>query len=327
MDRLLDVRNLSTEFSRPDGTVYAVNGISFYVDAGETLGIVGESGSGKSVSVMSLLGLVRGNGRVTSGEAFFLGKDLLKMNDKQRMTIRGRDIGVVFQDPMTSLNPLQRIGEQIAEAMLVHHLCDKSEAKDRTLSLLGEVGIPDPKARYRNYPFEFSGGMRQRVMIAIALACQPTLLVADEPTTALDVTVQMQILAVLRQAREKRQMSTILITHDFGVATNFCDRINVMYGGMIMESARVREFIKTTAHPYSIGLKNSILSMGSRNRKLVPIPGNSPTMLERPTRCPFVDRCVMAVDRCRHETPILRPIESDHFVACHRAEEVINRVS
>lgn len=322
---LLSVRNLYTEFSRPDGRVYAVNGASFSVAAGETLGIVGESGSGKSVSVLSLLGLIRGNGRVTGGEALFEGRNLLTMRKRELLDLRGRDIGVVFQDPMTSLNPVHRIGDQISEAMLAHHLCSRAEAKERTLELLDEVGIPDATARYRNYPFEFSGGMRQRVMIAIALACKPKLLVADEPTTALDVTVQMQILAVLQQARDKRKMGTIMITHDFGVATNFCDHIVVLYGGKVMESAPVAEFIHNTAHPYSVGLKNSILEMGSRNRDLAAIPGQSPTMLQPPRLCPFANRCSMAIERCRTEAPETRSVAEGHEVACHRAEEVMNR--
>lgn len=321
---LLEVRNLHTEFTRPGGKVYAVNGVGFEVGPGETLGIVGESGSGKSVSILTVLGLIRGNGKVTAGEALFEGRDLLKMNRHQLREIRGRDIGVVFQDPMTSLNPVIRVGDQIAESMLTHELCSKAEARERTLELLNEVGIPDPKVRYRNYPHEFSGGMRQRVMIAIALACRPKLLVADEPTTALDVTVQMQVLAVLRVASERRQMSTIMITHDFGVATNFCHRIVVMYGGQVMESASVGEFIRRPAHPYTIGLKSSILEIGSRSRKLVPIPGNSPTMISPPAGCPFAARCPHVTPKCQSEVPELRRLGGQHIVACHRAEEVMN---
>lgn len=323
---LLSVRHLSTQFSRPDGTVYAVNEVSFDVAAGETLGVVGESGSGKSVSFLSLLGLLRGNGRITGGEAWFGGANLLKLSKRQLMEMRGRDIGVIFQDPMTSLNPLMRIGDQISETLAVHRICSKPDARKRTIQLLNEVGIPDPEQRYKNFPFEFSGGMRQRVMIAIALACEPKLLIADEPTTALDVTVQMQILSVLRKAQEARGMTTIIITHDFGVATNFCDRIVVMYGGQIMEMAPAREFIRQPAHPYTLGLKGSILEMGSRTRKLIPIPGMSPTMLDLPTGCPFVDRCTFAEDRCRTEVPQLRSMGPAHQVACHRAEEVMNRV-
>ena len=323
---LLSIRNLSTQFSRPDGTVYAVNRVSFDVAEGETLGIVGESGSGKSVSFLSILGLLRGNGRVAEGEAWFDRINLLGLTKRQLTEMRGRDIGIVFQDPMTSLNPLMRVGDQISETLTVHRICSKTDARKRTIELLREVGISDPEMRYRNFPFEFSGGMRQRVMIAVALACEPRLLIADEPTTALDVTVQMQILAVLRKAQNMRGMTTVIITHDFGVATNFCDRIIVMYGGQIMETAPVGEFIKRPAHPYTIGLKGSILEIGARRQRLVPIPGSSPTMLELPTGCPFVDRCFFAVDRCRTEVPALRFVGPSHTVACHRAEEVMEGV-
>jgi peptide/nickel transport system ATP-binding protein len=326
MAPLLEVKDLHATFERPGGKVYAVNGVDFEVEPGETLGIVGESGSGKSVSILSLLGLIGSNGKVTGGKALFEGRDLLTLNKRELREIRGREIGVVFQDPMTSLNPLQRIGDQIAEAMLVHRLCSKKEAYQRSLALLEEVGIPDPKTRYRSYPHEFSGGMRQRVMIAISLACQPKLLIADEPTTALDVTVQMQVLAVLHKAREKRRMSTIIITHDFGVATNFCDRIVVLYGGKVMESAPVEQFIRRSVHPYSTGLKTSILEIGSRSRKLVPIPGSSSIATMPPDGCPFVSRCPQAIDKCLHDIPELSTIGADHTVACHRAEEVMNHV-
>lgn len=326
MAPLLEVKELYATFERPDGRVYAVNGVDFHVEPGETLGIVGESGSGKSVSILSLLGLIGSNGKVSGGKALFEGRDLLAMPKRELRSIRGREIGVVFQDPMTSLNPIRRIGDQIAEALLVHRLCSKEEAHKRSLALLEEVGIPDPKTRYRSYPFEFSGGMRQRVMIAIALACQPKLLIADEPTTALDVTVQMQVLAVLRKAREKRQMSTIIITHDFGVATNFCDRIVVLYGGKVMESAPVEQFIRQSVHPYSTGLKTSILEIGSRSRNLVPIPGSSSVATVPPTGCPFVSRCPKAIERCGRDIPELSKIGADHMVACHRAEEVMGHV-
>ncbi|WP_274651005.1 ABC transporter ATP-binding protein [Paenibacillus humicola] len=326
MAPLLEVRNLHAAFDRPGGKVYAVNGVDFAVEPGETLGIVGESGSGKSVSILSLLGLIGTNGRVTGGQALFEGRDLLALSKRELRALRGREIGVVFQDPMTSLNPIQRIGDQIAEAMLVHRLCSKEEAYKRTLALLEEVGIPDPKSRYRSYPHEFSGGMRQRVMIAIALACQPKLLIADEPTTALDVTVQMQVLAVLRKARERRRMSTIIITHDFGVATNFCDRIVVLYGGKVMESATAEQFIRHSVHPYSTGLKSSILEIGSKNRKLVPIPGQSAVAILPPSGCPFAPRCSKAIEPCRRDIPELTTVDMNHSVACHRAEEVINHV-
>ncbi|MFD1673779.1 ABC transporter ATP-binding protein [Alicyclobacillus fodiniaquatilis] len=320
---LLTVENLHTQFERADDTVYAVNGVSFSVEPGETLGIVGESGSGKSVSVLSMLGLLRG-GRVVSGTAKFMGTDLLKLRRRQLEDIRGRDIGVIFQDPMTSLNPTMRIGDQIMEGMLTHQYTNRKGAFARTLDLLDEVGIPEPKVRFRNYPHEFSGGMRQRVMIAMAIACEPQLLIADEPTTALDVTVQMQILSLLHGLREKRQMSIVMITHDFGVATNFCDRIIVLYAGQVMESAPLEEFLKRPAHPYTIGLKASIIEVGQQERELHPIPGSAPTLTELPHSCPYATRCLFAQERCRQELPVLRNVGASHYVACHRAEEVMD---
>jgi peptide/nickel transport system ATP-binding protein/oligopeptide transport system ATP-binding protein len=322
-DDLLVVDHLSTVFRRMDETVYAVNDVSFSVAAGETLGIVGESGSGKSVSVMSLLGLLKGTGKVTAGSATFRGTNLLKLRRRQLEDIRGRDIGVVFQDPMTSLNPVMRVGDQIMEGMLAHQYASRRGAFDRTLALLNEVGIPEPKLRFRNYPFEFSGGMRQRVMIAMAVACQPQLLIADEPTTALDVTVQMQTLALLQELKERLHMSMILITHDFGVATNVCDRILVMYAGTIMESAPLNDFLERPAHPYTLGLKASVIEVGSQNRDLRPIPGTSLTPTRPLTSCPFAERCAWVSSRCEEELPVLRPVGPGHLVACHRAQEVM----
>ncbi len=319
---LLEVRDLFTQFQRVDDVVYAVNGMNFSVAPGEVLGIVGESGSGKSVSVLSFLGLLRDNVKLKSGTAKFRGTDLLRLGRRQLEDIRGRDIGVVFQDPMTSLNPVRRVGDQIMEGMITHHYASKKVALQRTIDLLGEVGIPEPQMRYRNYPFEFSGGMRQRVMIAMAIACEPQLLIADEPTTALDVTVQMQILALLQTLREKRNMSIIMITHDFGVATNFCDRIIVMYAGMVMESAPLAEFLNNSVHPYTIGLKSSIIEVGNKNKELVPIPGMAPVLTKPLNHCPYVSRCSVAQDRCEQELPELLHVGNEHYVACHRIEEV-----
>lgn len=324
-ETLLEVENLFTQFRRADDIIYAVNGVSFSVQPGEVVGIVGESGSGKSVSMMSLLGLVRGNSTVKVDRAQFKTYDLKKLGNRQLEDIRGREIGVIFQDPMTSLNPVMRVGDQVMEAMLAHHYATPKAAFQRTLDLFHEVGIPEVVNRFRNYPHEFSGGMRQRIMIAIAIACEPELLIADEPTTALDVTVQMQILALLQELRERRKMSIMMITHDFGVATNFCDRVLVMYAGQIVESASVQDFIARPAHPYTLGLKSSILEMGSRNRELVPIPGLPPAVTRPPSRCSFAERCAFAIDRCREELPKLRVLESGHMVACHRSEEVVSR--
>lgn len=319
---LLAIDNLHVKFSRSEDEVYAVNGVSFSIHANESLGIVGESGSGKSVTLMSSIGLLRENGKITSGTAKFQGKDLLRLRPKQLEDIRGRDIGVIFQDPMTSLNPVMRIGDQIMEAMLTHHYAGRKEAFERTLQLLHEMGIPDPKSRFKNYPHEFSGGMRQRIMIAIALACEPQLLIADEPTTALDVTVQMQILALLQELRRKRGMSVVMVTHDFGLATNFCDKIIVMYGGQIMEVAQTDRFIRETAHPYSIGLKRSIIEVGHRGKEILPIPGSAKAITEAPKGCPYAERCPLRTQRCDNEVPRLREFGADHYIACHRAEEV-----
>ena len=323
---LLTIENLHTEFRRGDDTIYAVNGVSLSVAPGETLGIVGESGSGKSVSLLTTLGLARG-ARSISGSARFMGTDLLKLRRRQLEDIRGRDIGMIFQDPMTSLNPTMRIGDQIMEAMLTHQYTNRKGAFTRTLELLDRVGIPEPRARFKSYPHEFSGGMRQRAMIAMAIACEPQLLIADEATTAVDVTVQAQILELLDDLRRERKMSIIVVTHDFGVATNFCDRIIVLYAGMVMESAQLEEFLTRPAHPYTVGLKSSVIEVGQRGRDLTLIPGLTAALTEPPRSCPFAPRCDMAVDRCREEVPELRSIGLAHDVACHRAEEVMARAN
>lgn len=320
---LLKVEQLYTRFRRGSESIYAVNGISFDVEPGEVVGVVGESGSGKSVTMMSLLGLVRGNATVSVETARFKQWDLNRLTRRQLEDIRGREIGVVFQDPMTSLNPVMRVGDQVMEAMLAHQYATPKAAFQRTLDLFREVGIPEARQRFRNYPHEFSGGMRQRIMIATAIACEPDLLIADEPTTALDVTVQMQILALLQALSQRRKMSIVMITHDFGVATNFCDRILVLYAGQLMESAEVADFLTRPAHPYTRGLKGSILEIGSRGRSLTPIAGLPPTLTAPSTACPFAPRCAFAIARCREEPPALRTLHPGHDVACHRAEEVI----
>jgi len=319
---LLEVKDLWVEFTRPGGTVYAVNGVSFEVQPGESLGIVGESGSGKSVTVLSILGLIAKNGKVR-GQALHNGQDLLKMSRQELQEIHGREVGAIFQDPMTSLNPIMRIGHQITEAMLIHELCTPKEAKERAIELLNRVGIPNPAQRYNDYPFQFSGGMRQRVMIAIALSARPTLIVADEPTTALDVTIQAQVLNLLDELRQEMGMSLIIITHDFGVATNHCDRINVMYAGQIMESATVEDLITRTANPYSLGLLDSTMEIGHGKRPIHPIPGSPPSAMKQYAGCAFAPRCRFATQRCGTEKPLLRPIEAEHDVFCHHAEEVM----
>jgi peptide/nickel transport system ATP-binding protein len=327
MSPLLEVQDLWVEFKRPGGIVYAVNGVSFNLQPGESLGIVGESGSGKSVTMLALLGLIARNGRIVRGQALLEGDDLAKMTRAQLREVRGREIGVIFQDPMTSLNPIMRIGRQITEAMLIHNLYPPAEAKERAIELLNRVGIPQPAQRFNDYPFQFSGGMRQRVMIAIALACRPKLLVADEPTTALDVTVQAQVLNLLSELREEMGMGMIIITHDFGVATNHCNRINVMYAGRVFESATVDQLITRTANPYSVGLLESTMEIGHGKAHIQPIPGNPPSAMVVHKACPFAPRCRFATEKCAVEQPVLRPVEPNHLVFCHYAEEVMQHVA
>ncbi len=324
---LLQVKDLWVEFQRPGGTVHAVNGVSFELQPGESLGIVGESGSGKSVTLLSLLGLIARNGRVTRGEALLDGEDLLKMQPHELRDVRGRDVGVIFQDPMTSLNPIMRIGPQITESMLVRKLYSPVEAKDRAVDLLRRVGIPQPEQRFYDYPYQFSGGMRQRVMIAVALALNPKLLVADEPTTALDVTVQAQVLKLLHELRKEIGMGMIIITHDFGVATNYCDRIAVMYAGEVVELTTVDKLISHTAHPYSLGLLESTMEIGHGKQAIQPIPGIPPSAMTVHKGCPFAPRCRFGTQKSLEEKPTLRRIEADHLVACHYAEEVMSHVA
>ncbi len=324
---LLEVKDLWVDFKRPGGIVYAVNGVGFSLKPGESLGIVGESGSGKSVSMLSILGLIARNGRVVRGQALLGGEDLLKMSRQELREVRGRDVGVIFQDPMTSLNPIMRIGPQITESMLVRRLFSPAEAKARALDLLRRVGIPQPEQRFYDYPYQFSGGMRQRVMIAVALALNPKLLVADEPTTALDVTVQAQVLKLLDELRKEIGMGMIIITHDFGVATNYCDRIAVMYAGEVMELTTVDKLISGTAHPYALGLLESTMEIGHGKQAIQPIPGTPPSAMVVHQACPFAPRCRFHTERCFEEKPLLRPVEADHLAACHYAEEVKSHVA
>lgn len=321
MSDTLAVKDLHVRFRRPEGVIHAVNGVSFSVSRGESLGILGESGSGKSVTMLSLLGLQSDNAFVAQGEALFGGRDLLKLSERKLQGVRGREIGFIFQSLSAGLNPYIRIGEQVAEPMLQHALCRKPEARRRALALLAEVGLADPEAQYSRYPFELSGGMRQRVMTAVALACQPQLLIADEPTTALDTTIAIQVLRMLREICEKRQMTTIMVTHDLGVATNVCDRVMVMYGGMVMETADVDAFVARACHPYTLGLKASMVDHRDRGRPLQPIPGAAQTFWERPHGCPFAPRCGLVDARCHDEVPTLITLGDGHQAACHRLEE------
>ena len=315
---VLSVRDLTTRFHTQDGTVHAVNGVSFDLADGEVLGVVGESGSGKSVTMMSLVRLIPSPpGDVVAGEAVFEGDaDLLAMDPDELRGVRGGKVGFIFQDPMTSLNPVVTVGRQIVESLEVHDPGSRKAMWARALELLQLVGIPAAEDRLRSYPHELSGGMRQRVMIAIALACNPRVLVADEPTTALDVTIQAQILELVKELRSKLGMAVIWITHDLGVVAGLVDRVLVMYGGQIVEDAPVDEFYAHPRHPYAQGLLASLPSANSRGTRLVNIEGQPPNLRTAPASCSFAPRCPHAFDRCHGENPVLADVGGGRQVAC-----------
>ena len=317
MKPLLEVSDLRTSFA--GGVIKAVNGVSFDVREGETVAIVGESGSGKSVTAMSILRLIpTPGGEITGGKVVFDGQDLLALDDRRMQRVRGKDIAFIFQEPMSSLNPVLRIGSQIVEPAVIHRL--KSGAKrlhDLCLGLLEKVRIPDPQRRISAYPHELSGGMRQRAMIAMALACEPRLIIADEPTTALDVTVQAQILELLRDLTRQSRCSMILITHDLGVVARYAQRVNIMYAGRIVESGSTRAIFRGSRHPYTLGLMASMPGLERRaGQRLQPIPGQPPDMARPPAGCPFSPRCSYAVERCHSEMPPLTSVAPDHNKAC-----------
>ncbi|MCE1253316.1 MAG: ABC transporter ATP-binding protein [Anaerolineae bacterium] len=318
MAELLSVRGLETQFKTREANVHAVNGVSFDLKEGETLGIVGESGCGKSVTVMSILRLLpQPAGQIVAGEAIFQGKDLLKMSDDEIRHVRGAQISVVFQDPMTSFNPVLTIGEQVAEPLVIHKGLSKKEALDRAVEALSLVGIPRPKDRLNDYPHQFSGGMRQRVMIAMSLTCNPQVLIADEPTTALDVTIQAQIVDLVVRLRDEFKMSIIWITHDLGVIAGLAHRMAVMYGGCIIEESNVKDLYAHPSHPYTLGLLGSLPRLDENQRhRLVSIEGKPPVLYRKPTSCPFAPRCQFKVEHCLNENPALLPIAEGHKVAC-----------
>jgi oligopeptide transport system ATP-binding protein len=327
---VLSIRDLTVDFVTDDGVVQAVNGITYDVFPGETLGIVGESGSGKSVSTMTLLGLIpQPPGRVRTGEAIFKGRDLIKLPKKELRKIRGGDMAMIFQDPMTSLNPVLKIGYQLSEAIRAHNPgTNDKEAHQRSVELLQIVGVPLAEQRVDQYPHEFSGGMRQRAMIAMAIANEPSLLIADEPTTALDVTIQAQILEVLKKAQDETHAATILITHDLGLIAELADRVIVMYAGRIVELGDVHTIFAKPRHPYTIGLMESLPSLEADDDWLRPIPGQPPSLIHMPPGCAFHPRCFLSQGRlrCREEVPPLRKTDdSEHLSACHFAEELIGR--
>ena len=319
MAPLLEVKNLTTQFHTQDGVVHAVNGITYALNEGETLGIVGESGSGKSVGVMSLIRLIpTPPGRIVAGEVLFEGRDLLKLSDDEIRAIRGNKISMIFQDPMTSLNPVLTIGRQIGEALELHLGMDKKQARQRTIELLTLVGIPSAEQRVDNYPHQFSGGMRQRAMIAMGLSCNPQILIADEPTTALDVTIQAQIIDLVNRLRDEIGMAIIWITHDLGVVAGLVDRVMVMYAGRIVEEAAVKDLYLSPRHPYTIGLLNSLPRLDEdRPTELQSIEGLPPDLVNYPKGCPFYARCNYRIDQCRTAPPPLEEVAPRHRAACY----------
>jgi oligopeptide transport system ATP-binding protein len=322
MSRILEVTDLVTKFYTLDGVVNAVNGVSFDLAEGETLAIVGESGSGKSVTMMSLLSLIPSPpGKVERGQALFTtpegSRDLLQLSPEELRDVRGGQISFVFQDPISTLNPILTVGEQIAEVLTRHLGMSKSQARVRTLKLLASVGIPDPEMRYKSYPFQFSGGMRQRVVIAIAIACSPQIIIADEPTTALDVTVQAQIIDLFRKLRSELRVAIIWITHDLGVVAGIADRVLVMYGGLAAEIASVDDLFEQPQHPYTLGLLGALPRLDTREvTRLVSIKGAPPDLLLPLVHCPFAWRCDYAFDRCWEEIPPLTTVDLRHQAAC-----------
>lgn len=325
MAPLLEVRNLKTQFKSKDGVVKAVDDVSFYIDKGETLGVVGESGSGKSVTAMSILRLVQNPGKVVGGEIIFEGRDLLKLEDREMRKVRGKEIAMIFQDPMTSLNPVLTVGRQLSEPLITHLGLTKVQALKESVDLLKMVGIPNAAERVRSYPHHFSGGMRQRVMIAMSLACRPKLIIADEPTTALDVTIQAQILELLEKLQAETGTAVMIITHALGVVAGMADRINVMYAGHIVETATSDELFANPRHPYTMGLLKSIPRLDEARRgRLEPIKGSPPDLLDLPKGCPFVSRCEYALPQAETILPKLRQVpsetdggRSEHWIACH----------
>ncbi len=320
---LLDVRNLKTQFHTQDGIVHAVNGVTFQVEEGETLGLVGESGCGKSVSMLTVMRLVPKPPGKWTGEVIFQGQDLLKINEEEMRQIRGNKMAMVFQDPMTSLNPVLTIGSQITESLELHLGMSREQARKRAAELLTMVNIPEAKNRLDDYPHQFSGGMRQRVMIAMGLSCSPQLLIADEPTTALDVTIQAQITDIVKRLKRELGMAIIWITHDLGVIAGLADRINVMYAGYIVETAPVKEIFANPLHPYTLGLLGSIPRLDeARKEKLTPIEGLPPDLVNVPQGCPFYDRCRFRTQKCLEENPPLLSVGVRHWSACWNWEDV-----
>ncbi|HLO04586.1 MAG TPA: ABC transporter ATP-binding protein [Symbiobacteriaceae bacterium] len=321
-EKLVEIRNLRTHFHTEDGIVPAVDGVNFYIKRGETLGVVGESGCGKSVTSLSVMRLIPNPpGKIVEGEILFEGQDLVKKSESEMRKIRGNDISMIFQEPMTSLNPVYTIGDQIAEAIQLHQGLNQREAIDKAVEMLRLVGIPLPERRVKEYPHQLSGGMRQRVMIAMALSCNPKLLIADEPTTALDVTIQAQILELMKKLKKELGMAIMLITHDLGVVAEMCERVIVMYGGKVVEEADAVSLFKSPLHPYTEGLLRSIPRMDEDVEKLHVIEGVVPNPLHLPEGCRFHPRCPYAIDKCKESQPELEQVAPGRYVACFISAE------
>lgn len=322
LEKILQIKDLVVEFQTTGGLVQAVNGISYSVSGGEIVAIVGESGSGKSVSAQTVLGLVQTPpGRIVGGEILFEDTDLLSLDDQAIRDIRGRDIAMVFQEPMSSLNPVLSIGRQLTEGMKLHLGFNKAQANERAVELLSMVGISDPSERLKQYPHQLSGGMRQRVMIAMALACKPKLIIADEPTTALDVTIQAQVLSLMQDLCKKMNVALILITHNLGIVARYAEWVNVMYAGRIVESGSARNLYANPSHPYTVGLLNSVPRLDQdRGKPINPIPGNPPDLSALGDGCAFAPRCRFATERCQNEIPDLMTVDDEHRSACWEME-------
>ena len=329
MATLLEVRNLRTSFLTRAGKVRAVDGVSWDVQEGETVALVGESGCGKSVSALSIMRLVaEPAGRIEGGEIVYKGRDLLKLSDEEMRAVRGREIGMIFQEPMTSLNPVLTIGRQLTEGLEIHLKMSQEQAQARAIELLGMVGIPDPARRLKQYPHHFSGGMRQRMMIAMALACNPSLILADEPTTALDVTIQAQILELMKDLSKRLGVAMLIITHNLGVVARYADRVNVMYAGRIIEQASAAELYANPRHPYTLGLLRSVPRLDEpRRARLDPIDGQPPDLSRLPAGCAFSPRCAYKVARCAESAPTLAQVGPAHTSACWEAERLVRKAA
>ena len=321
-NNVLEIRGLNSYFFTEKGVAPAVDGLDLDIPKGKIIGLVGESGCGKSMTAKSIMGLLKYPGRVAGGSIRFEDQDLTRLSDKELRKICGNDISMIFQEPMTSLNPVLKVGRQVRETLLVHNpAMSKAEAKQRVVEMFRRVGIPEAEKRYDCYPHELSGGLRQRVMIAMAMVCKPKLLIADEPTTALDVTIEAQILRLMKELRDETGMSVLIITHNMGVVAEICDYVYVMYAGKIMEQAETFELFDHTMHPYTKGLLDSIPRIGQNAERLHTIPGVVPNLLHLPQGCPFSNRCEYATDHCRTEKAQLHPVAPDHQVRCFRCEE------